>query len=156
MTAQTTISDEELQALVYEILADHGFVRMQNKLYKEEADTTLLVTVQKSCCSSASNINLAVFIPSLVEAVTEPRSLSWGHLQTRLCVLSEDNDLFLALDIMEPMTDDERRAIIERAMKDFGLPWFDNLNSKAKIKSEIENGALNPKHHPLGSQAAAL
>lgn len=155
-SAETTITDQELQALVYEILADENFVRVQNRLYREQSETTLLVTVQKSCCSSANNINLAVFIPSLVESATEARSLSWGHLQTRLCVLSDDNELFLALDTMEPMTAERRRAIIERAFKTHGLPWFNALASKSAIKSEIESGAINPKHHPLGSQAAAL
>ncbi|GEM_PF-949284 len=148
--APTTITDADLSKMVFTLLEPHGFSQYENRLVKANGETMLLITLQKPCCSSVHNLNLAVVVNQLV-ADGVAQTPTWGHLQTRLCLLAE-NDLPLALDSMEPMAAVSRREIISEALSKQGLPWLNKLGNLAGIRAAIKTGEVNPKHHPLGSE----
>jgi len=151
VSSATTILDPALSNLVFALLQPHGFGQNENRFVKNLDDTTWLITLQKSCCSSVHNLNLAVVVNQLLNRSAGAEETRWGHLQTRLCLLAE-SDLMLALDTMEPMAYTERQRIIAAALADFGLPWLEQFGSLDSIRQAIKSGALNPKHHPLGGE----
>ncbi len=151
----TTITDAALSDLVFTLLEPHGFSQFENRFVKHTDETDLLITLQKSCCSSVHNLNLAVVINQLLGPDALDETPAWGHLQTRLCILAE-NDLMLALDSMEPMTTGARRDIIAEAWSEHGLPWLLKLGTLDGIRTAIKAGEINPKHHPLGSEDYAF